>query len=104
MWFERLPLRKRLACSLDCGVDIGRRTLGNAGNLVAGGGIESVEEYAICRLMPGAIDKMSEFASVTIQPGQCIFGILWRRAIVHLEELFSYSHRFPFLVYFERSE
>src|SRR5215468_8569572 len=92
MWLERQPLWKSPACSLDCGIDIGRRALGNAGNLFTSGRIESVEERAVCGLMPDAIDKVSEPASVTIQPGQCVFGVLWRRAIVHFEELFRYTH------------
>src|SRR5215471_15297578 len=96
MWFERLPLRKRPARGFDSRVDISRRTLGDAGNLFTRGRIKSVEERATGRLMPGAIDKMSEFVSVTIQPGQCIFGVLRRRAIVHLEELFRYTHSISF--------
>src|SRR5215469_122229 len=103
MRFERLPLRKRPARGFDSRVDISHRTLGNAGNLFTSGRVESVEERAVCGLMPDAIDKMSELASVTIQPGQCVFGVLWRRAIVHFQELFSYTHGFS-LVYFERSE
>src|SRR5215472_15344582 len=96
MGSKRLPLRKGLARGLDCCVYIGRRTLGDAGNLFTRGRIKSVEERATCRFVPDAIDKMSELASVTIQPGQCIFGILWRRAIVHLQELFSYTHAISF--------
>src|SRR5262249_53587670 len=90
--FERLPIRKGLARGLDSGVNIRCRALSNAGNLFTGGRIKSVKEHALCRLLPGAIDKMSELSSVTIQPGQCVLGIFWRRAIVHLQELFSYTH------------
>src|SRR5215472_8069031 len=104
MWFERLPLRKRSARGFDSRVDISRRTLGDAGNLFTRGRIDGVKECALSRLMPGAIDKVSELSSVTIQPGQCIFGVLWRRAIVHFQELFSYTHSISFLAYFERSE
>ena len=89
---ERLPLGQCRARGSDRGIDIGRRSLGDRGERLAGGRVGGIEVSALRRLPPRAVNEMSEAATVMIQPGQASFGIFGRRAVFHGDEFFSDAH------------
>src|SRR5690348_2274849 len=89
---ERLPLRQRGAGGADGGVNVRCGSLGDGGELLAGRGISGFEVSTFRRLSPGAVNKMSEAAAMSIQPGEGLFRVLRRGTVFHGNELFSDAH------------
>src|SRR6185312_15995632 len=89
---ERLPLRQRGAGGADGGVNVRCGSLGDGGELLAGRGISGFEVSAFRRLSPGTVNKMSEAAAMSIQPGERLFRVLRRGTVFHGDELFSNAH------------
>ena len=66
---ERLPLWRRVPGRSDGRINVRRRSLRDAGQLLAGRRIGSSEILASRRRQPRAVDEMTEAALVMIQPG-----------------------------------
>ncbi len=91
---ERLPGTEGGARRLDGCVDIGFCALGNGCERLSRGRIISVEILTRGGLLPGAGNKMSEAASVAIEPEQRLAGVFQRRAVLHAEIFFDDAHGF----------
>src|SRR5258708_4749862 len=92
---QRLPRRQSFSRGLNTGVNIRRRALSNRSNFLSACRVGRIEEHAVRRLMPCAVDEVSKAPAMAIEPGQRLFGIFRRWAIFHREELFGYAHSFP---------
>ena len=89
---QGLPFRQGGACGAHRSVNVRCRSLGNRGKLLAGRGISGFEVSAVRRLPPRTVDKMSEAAAMSIQPGERLFRVLRRGTVFHGDELFSDAH------------
>ena len=77
------PLLLRLPGRGDRAIDVFGRTGGNLRQHRAGGRIAAVEPFARRRLLPAAVDKMTELAVVAIQPTIDLGAAFRRRAVIH---------------------
>src|SRR5262249_6662440 len=92
VWTERLPLGEGRTSCLNRGVDIGHRSLGDAGKLFPGRWIVGVEELARRRLDPGSVDEVPETVGVPVEPAKRFFRLFRRGAVLHGDKLFSDAH------------
>src|SRR5258708_25478851 len=92
---KRLPRRQSFSRGLNSGVNIRRRALSNRSNFLSARRVGRIEEHAVRRLMPCAVDEVSKAAAMAIQPRQRLFRIFRRWAIFHREELLDDAHSFP---------
>src|SRR5208282_598776 len=89
---KRLPLRKCFSRRLDRGINVRRRSLRDRRDFFSGRRIGRVEELAFDWWAPITANEVTEPALMLVEPDQCVFRILRRRAVLHGEKLFGYAH------------
>src|SRR5262249_55497380 len=90
---DLLPMRKRFAGSADSSVYVLCVALGDAGELLAGRGIVGVEIFAGHGRYPLAADEVPEAALVTVEPGECLLGVLEGCSVFHGGEFGGDAHQ-----------
>ena len=89
---KRRPPSLRLARRGDRRVDVGRGALADAGDALALGGVEHVEQGG--GFGEAAVDEMTEAVLMRLEPRQHMLRALGRRAVVHrLENVLDQRHR-----------
>ena len=91
---ELVPTGLRLARGGDRGIHVIRPGLGDAGQNLAGRGIDGLEAFTGCRLGPAAADEQPEGAAMLFQPGARLIVALRRGAVFHALENRGDTHRF----------
>src|SRR5579864_76801 len=92
MTTQSLPFRKRFSRGPNRGINICGRSLGDRSNLLARGWIDRIDIHSFHRLPPCSVYKVTEAASMTVQPHQRLFRVLGRWPVFHGDEFLSNAH------------
>src|SRR5579864_8930282 len=94
MTTQSLPFQKRFSRGLNRGIDICGRSLRHRSDLLACSWIDRIDIHAFHRLPPCSVYKVTEAASMTVQPHQRLLRVLGRWSVFHGDEFLSNAHEF----------